>query len=351
MSELFDILLRHAKTYPLMQPCDAVKLIFQNEFGAEHIISDKEQCLKNLTDEYNSKVFESNFSLEDVGNNNYRLYLSSIDSQTLPVGCFNKIFIASSKLTKGGKDSFLNKISILKDTAWQNVFGFSGESLNDYLIWLEKSDYPIISHSPEYKLEYKPAYRVIHKTYSEILPIIEKINRFINIKGNAVVAIDGCAASGKTSLANALEQIFDSSIIHTDDFFLPQEFRTKRRYSEAGGNIHYERFIDEVINPLKNSESFEYRKFDCSTGDFAQVLKFNKKQLTIVEGAYSMHPKFQNYYDISVFLSIEKSEQEKRIKLRNPEMLRDFFELWIPLENEYFRHYDIEKKCDFVLNR
>lgn len=31
--ELCQVLADHAKRYPLMAPCDVVKLIFQNEFG------------------------------------------------------------------------------------------------------------------------------------------------------------------------------------------------------------------------------------------------------------------------------------------------------------------------------
>lgn len=351
MDELFNILRKHAGAYPLMQPCDAIKLIFQNEFGAEHIISDEEQCLKKLQDEYSSKKFGNSFFLEDIGNSNSRLYLTSIDNETLPVDCVNKIFIASSKHTNGNKDSFRKKLETLKDAVKQNVFGFSHDSMQRYFVRLKESGYPAVSHSIEYKREYNPAYRVIHKTYSDILSVIKEINRLINKKGNAVVAIDGYSASGKTSLAESLKRIFESNIIHTDDFFLPQELRSKERYSEAGGNIHYERFMDEVILPLRNSESFEYRKYDCLAGNFTEKIMFDKKRLTIIEGSYSLHPKFQNYYDLSVFLSIGKAEQMERIQKRNPENSKDFFELWIPLENEYFKHYGIWQKCDFTIKR
>ena len=38
MEELKQILQEHAKRYPLMQPRDVVKLIYQNEFGGGHLI-------------------------------------------------------------------------------------------------------------------------------------------------------------------------------------------------------------------------------------------------------------------------------------------------------------------------
>ena len=43
--ELCQVLADHAKRYPLMAPCDAVKLIFQNEFGGEHLICEPSATL------------------------------------------------------------------------------------------------------------------------------------------------------------------------------------------------------------------------------------------------------------------------------------------------------------------
>ena len=54
MEELKAILITHAKRYPLMQPTDAVKLIYQNEFGGGHLIRDEEICLNYLRQEYTS---------------------------------------------------------------------------------------------------------------------------------------------------------------------------------------------------------------------------------------------------------------------------------------------------------
>lgn len=45
MNELEGVLKEHAKRYPLMQPRDAVKLIYQNEFGGGDLIRDEEACL------------------------------------------------------------------------------------------------------------------------------------------------------------------------------------------------------------------------------------------------------------------------------------------------------------------
>ena len=69
MEELKDILIAHARRYPLMHPCDAVKLIYQNEFGGGHLIRDKQAVLNYLRREYESVEKDSAMPLyEDIGN-------------------------------------------------------------------------------------------------------------------------------------------------------------------------------------------------------------------------------------------------------------------------------------------
>ena len=52
MQELKRILMEHAARYPLMEAQDAVKLIYQNEFGAAHMIKDEAACRAALYAEY-----------------------------------------------------------------------------------------------------------------------------------------------------------------------------------------------------------------------------------------------------------------------------------------------------------
>ena len=46
-----EILLEHFHRYPQMQLQDAVKLLYQSEFGGGHMITSPEKSLKSLEDE------------------------------------------------------------------------------------------------------------------------------------------------------------------------------------------------------------------------------------------------------------------------------------------------------------
>ena len=74
------------------------------------------------------------------------------------------------------------------------------------------------------------------------MEIFDKIDELLSLKKEIVVAVDGCAASGKTTLAKILKERYDCQIIKMDDFFLPLNKRTEERLSTPGGNIDYERF-------------------------------------------------------------------------------------------------------------
>ena len=76
-----------------------------------------------------------------------------------------------------------------------------------------------------------------------LLPLLQRIAA--EEKRPLVIAIDGRAASGKTTAAEQLRFILGGSAIHMDDFFLPVSLRTAERFAEPGGNVHYERFCEE----------------------------------------------------------------------------------------------------------
>lgn len=183
----------------------------------------------------------------------------------------------------------------------------------------------------------------------------DKIDRILraleNVRGEVkVIAIDGRCASGKTTLAEQLSLATGAGVIHMDDFFLPTELRTMERMKEPGGNVHYERFEEEVLPLLKSTGEFGYRCFDCSRMELGKMRRVSAGKLRIVEGAYSCHPKLGNYMSLRVFSDVSAAEQRIRVKRRNgEEALPAFLERWIPMEERYFATYKIREKADMVL--
>ena len=78
MKTLKDILLSAYFNYPLIQMEDMIKLIYQNEFGGGHLITNPTNSLNYLCKEYDSITTPLTERFESIGNGLYRLYLEDI---------------------------------------------------------------------------------------------------------------------------------------------------------------------------------------------------------------------------------------------------------------------------------
>lgn len=180
--------------------------------------------------------------------------------------------------------------------------------------------------------------------------IIDTILKAINVlktnNQHLLIAIDGRCSAGKTTLAAHLQKRCDYNIFHMDDFFLRPEQRTLHRLDEPGGNVDYERFLQEVFLPLNSGKAFFYQPFDCRTQSLEEPVPVAPRSINIIEGSYSCHPALWNYYALHIFLSVDHSEQLRRIALRNGTELEKFTEKWIPFEERYFLAYKTMERCE-----
>lgn len=195
-----------------------------------------------------------------------------------------------------------------------------------------------------------PSLEMTEPQFSRLRPVLEKIAQERRGEQVYVIALDGRAASGKSTMAKQLGTILDADVVQMDDFFLPPALRTEERFRQPGGNVHYERFLEEVIPHLSAPEGFSYRVFDCGKMDYNGTKHIKSKEFRIVEGSYSCHPAFGDYADLTVFLQVEPEEQMRRILARNGEaMAQRFRSKWIPLEETYFAHHSVAERADLQL--
>ena len=185
---------------------------------------------------------------------------------------------------------------------------------------------------------------------------MEQLLNYINEKINNtatrpfLVAIDGMCGSGKTTLGNALAKELNASLFHMDDFFLQPHQRTEERLAEPGGNVDYERFKEEVLDHLSDTDGVIFRPFCCKEWKLADdPVTVPYHDIVIVEGSYSHHPYFKNMYDVKIFLEITPEEQKKRILARDGDAIWPMFEAkWIPMENLYFETFKIRKNSHYI---
>lgn len=342
-SEIIEL---HAARYPGMRPEDAVKLAYQSALGGGHLLSDPNAAEKRLFSEYSAISHDRAFRIEPLGDHS-RVYIDCELTErelSLIFALFRRS--AARPIPTEPLDARLAEI---KKAAENGSFSFTVGELESYLEKFRAAGCPAVSHSEGYRRLYKPAYRVIDSRSARFLPLIFELAGRLESKPRLVLAIDGRAASGKSTSADLLCELFGGEVVRLDDFFLPFDMRTEERLAEPGGNLHRERFSSEVVEKLPGG--FEYRVFDCSCGDFKpEPRRISGEGLLICEGAYSLHPSFGRYYDLAVFSDVTGEEQERRILNRNGEaLLCRFKERWIPMEESYFKAFGIREGCDIVI--
>lgn len=342
-------LISHYKRYPELKIQDIFKYLHQSSFGCEHLISDYDLTVERILGEYKTANTSDGEYVDQLDGEYSRINLNCLN-KGLSAKTLGKLFLKSSKTEPDSIKNLEAKLNVAKELIIENVLPFSLDKYEKMVMQWRTEGYPPLRHSNEFREKYKPAYRVISNEFVLFLPLFAKIDELLK-KGSTVVAIDGGSASGKTTLGQILANIYDCNVFHMDDYFLRPEQRTPERYAEVGGNVDRERLLEEILLPLRENKSIEYRRFDCSNFTLSSPVKVATKELTIIEGAYSMHPALSDYYDLSVFLDVSPELQRKRIQKRNtPQMAKQFFERWIPLEETYFCKTKVKQRCDMVIS-
>ena len=327
----------HIEKHPKVNWQDIVKLCYQASFGAEHMISDINSAENYFKTEYSSIEYGSGPLFEVISEDVCRVDMGAWKGEGLPGEWLFNLFLLSCNVCEKGKEAFVTYIEQAKMELPHMV-----ADIDEYL----SGGIRPVHHSSVYRENYQPHYRIIKTDLLRIIPILMEI-RFRNAR---IIAIDGGAASGKTTMAKELCFVLKAGDVHMDDFFLPPQLRTPERLREAGGNVHYERFAEEVLSALKKKGIFSYKVFDCSAMELNGAHTVDGSSYCVVEGSYSHHPFFGGYADLKVFSKVDKTTQMKRILERNGEEMAEIFRgRWIPMEEKYFLEYSVEDNAHIVV--
>ena len=344
-----EFLTAQCTAYPQLQPEDLLKGLHQSVFGCGHFVDEKAEDY--LRKELETLEPSEGPEVEPLDGGFCRVHLRYLEKYGLAPRTLFRLFWLSGIEQVGNAAQMEEKLEILLRMASAQRLPVGYGEVRALVEEWRRAGYPACHHSERFRRAYRPAYRVIRKDYARLLSLFTAIDRKLAAGQRVLLAIEGGAAAGKSTLAQLLNHVYDCAVAHMDDFFLRPEQRTAERLEEAGGNVDRERFLQEVLLPLSRGETVQYRRFNCATQTVEEPVSLRPTPLTVVEGVYSMHPELRERYDLSVFLKVSAALQCKRIGARNaPEFQRRFFEEWIPMENRYFSAMGVEAVCDLVLD-
>jgi len=203
----------------------------------------------------------------------------------------------------------------------------------------------------------------------------EKINKKLQQwsleQSRLIVAIDGCAGSGKTTIADFIaKQNKEVTVIHLDDFI--KHWQDRKEMIEIAPDKtavfrkNWYRYYDliNILQLFKNKqlEVAKFYPYDYDKNDFGaiKILELNKKIL-IVEGVFLFQPEVEinSYWDKTIYLDIDLSKATDRVIDREKKKWgKDYLPLNHP--DNWFKYYEEaylqylkdcrpQEKCDFVL--
>ncbi len=348
MHQTETLLKEHFLAYPQLGVQDVCKFLFHGACGCEHMVSNESAALAYIEQEYARVDRTAAPRTEPLDGAYSRVNLSCLNGGLAP-STLARLFYLSANKEVDGRELLEEKLKVAKNMIAEGTLPLDGAEFDRFLAAWRDAGYPAVHHSDAFREVYRPAYRVIANRFVKYLPLLAAIDQMVD-KESVVVAIEGGSASGKSTLADVLQEVYSCTVFHMDDFFLRPEQRTAARLAEIGGNVDRERFAKEILQPLAQYERVQYRCFDCATQTLGELQIVMPGKLTVIEGVYSMHPAFGRYCDLPVFLDIDPDLQKKRILARNaPAMAKRFFDEWIPLENRYFEKTETRERCDLVL--
>lgn len=316
--------------YPLMEPQDAVMLIHQRAFGPGPLTEGREAALKSLQEELKSVEKDASVPLfEPLGVGVARMNLASPNFPRPETAA--GMFFASAK--KPDREAFCRELDALINV-WPECAG--------YVATYRAKGCPTPSHSETFLAAYRPAYRVVSAKYQRFFEVFRQIDALWK-KPRLLVAIDGRCGSGKSSLSQLIASVYGAVVLHMDDFFQTERQKSAGEPAPVA-NIDGAR-LKAALAPLSRGEPFEFRPYDCLTGEFLPPRFIRPGRIAVVEGSYCLHPAVRLDYDVKIFLTVDYETQLARIKARNPDLYDRFVAEWIPNEEKYFKAFRVQEEC------
>jgi uridine kinase len=176
---------------------------------------------------------------------------------------------------------------------------------------------------------------------------VSRINLFTEItnqlekKSNLVIAIDGPAGAGKTTLAGEIAQAFSGvEIIHMDDLY-------RGWLLTLGPTLTRE--LQSIFIQLEEDGVVEYQKYDWVKHSLGEFISFGKPRVLVLEGVGAGQPSIAKDVDIQVWVEVPTEFGLERVLARDGQHIADEMEQFLEDQEAYFTT-DRPKECaDFLI--
>ena len=177
----------------------------------------------------------------------------------------------------------------------------------------------------------------------QLIDIAKKVSKSNKFTGSArVIAIDGPAGSGKTTLATELSAVLPNcTVVHMDDLYdgWNQDLITELP----------QRIKKQILVPLSKLQTAEFVTYNWHAKLFDSSQTISNPEFIILEGVGAANPSNSEYFALRIWVEAEPSKLLDRLITRDGKQFREQLAAWQVHEARYFNQLHVRKSCDLVV--
>jgi uridine kinase len=159
-----------------------------------------------------------------------------------------------------------------------------------------------------------------------------------------IIAIDGPAGAGKTTLAEhlsaALSLKYKCTTLHMDDLY--------NGWNEAFDH-HLSDALIRACAAHQKSQKYSLSSYDWIKGEYRAAIEIPQADLLILEGVGSSQINVRPYLAASIWIDIDANKGLERVIARDGDAISHPMQNWLDLQEQHFLANDSQNAADFVL--
>jgi uridine kinase len=159
-----------------------------------------------------------------------------------------------------------------------------------------------------------------------------------------ILAIDGPAGAGKTTLADhlaaALSLKYKVQVVHMDDLYNGWVDAFDHHLTDA---------LIAMAGAHRRREKLSISRYNWHVGAYSTAEELPSADLLIFEGVGSSQSAIRKSLTSTIWLEIDREQGLKRVIARDGEAHSSEMSQWLLLQEEYFIREDCENSADFIL--
>lgn len=170
-------------------------------------------------------------------------------------------------------------------------------------------------------------------------------DRTATLGRSRLVAVDGPAGSGKTTLATELQSVLASGgteppVLHMDDLY--------EGWDGLDDSLE-RRVVAQVLAPVAQGRAAAWQRFDWHRERFAEWHDLAPPEVLILEGCGSGARAYAAYTTLLVWVEADREERIARGITRDGEQMRHHWMRWTRSEADHFAANHTQARADIAI--